>query len=73
MSFYIISTQYYSLNTKYVFFEKAAFEPGLLSLRERGLVFKLDFFRYFCQSLIPECVYRPKDHFHCFVKNAKIW
>ena len=41
------------------FSEKSAFESGLLFLTGTLIFFKLDFFPYFCQTLIPECAYRP--------------
>ena len=42
------------------FSEKSAFEPGLLFLRKRDIVFKIDVFPcIFRQARIPECAYRP--------------
>ena len=62
--------QYQPPNTKQTPTEKSAFESGLLFLREDFFSNSIFVF-VFGRTLIPECVYRPKDHFHFFVKSVK--
>ena len=50
------------------FSEKSAFESGLLFLEETVLFSNLSFWAVFGRTLIPECAYRPYDHFHFLVK-----
>ena len=56
---------------KHFFFEKSAFELGLLFLQGRGLFSNSSFFVSFRQTLIPESVYRPWDHFHLFIERSE--
>ena len=76
-SFYIVSTQYYSLNTKYTksfFFEKSAFEPGLLFLRERGLFFELVIFPQFLPNPYTRMCVSTIGSFSLFrKKNENAW
>ena len=54
------------------FSENSAFESGLLFLRNIAILSNLPFFFVFGRTLIPECAYRPYDHFHTWVKT-KTW
>ena len=61
-SFYAISTQYHSLNTKYKLFRKICLRVWAAILEGKMSFFNLSFFLVFGRTLIaegPECVYRP--------------
>ena len=59
MSFYIVSININFQIPNKNLSKKSAFEPGLLFLRERCIFLELVMFHCFCQTLIPECGYRP--------------